>query len=73
MKSREPMNRDRLATKVEWEGGVLAAIEYGIRSNMIEDKDLRAVWKELEERYLALTPIVDRLEEMLTNKLRPAA
>ena len=67
------MNRDRLATKVEWEGGVLAAIEYGIRSNMIEDKDLRAVWKELEERYLALTPIVDRLEEMLTNKLRPAA
>jgi hypothetical protein len=67
------MSRERLASKVEWEGGVLAALEYGIRSDLIQDADIRTLWQDLETRYLELTPIVDQLEQLLAKSIRSAA
>lgn len=69
------MNTDKtisiasLAKKVEWEGGVLAALEYGIRTDEIEDPALRSLWEQVETRYRALTPLITEI----TLELRKAA
>ena len=52
---------DELAKKVRWEGGALDAIEYGIRSEQIDDPELRELWRDLEDRYRALTPLVTQI------------
>ena len=57
--------RDELAKKVRWEGGALDAIEYGIRSEQIDDPELRELWRALEESYRALTPLVSKIETRL--------
>lgn len=61
----ESMDRMRLAQKVEWEGGVLAAMEYGIHAEQIDDGEVRRVWDALERAYRELTPLVDRINSLL--------
>jgi hypothetical protein len=67
--SRKPMTRDELARKVEWEGGPLGALEFGIVFDDITDPVLRDLWKDLQDRYRALTPLVRDIE----RRLRTAA
>lgn len=57
----ERMDRRRLAEKVSWEGGVFATLRYGVRSEDIDDPDLRRLWHEMERHYLAITPIATRI------------
>lgn len=57
--------KDELARKVRWEGGALDAIEYGIRSEQIDDPELRDLWRALEDGYRALTPLVTTIEARL--------
>ena len=57
--------KDELARKVLWEGGALDAIEYGIRSEQIDDPELRDLWRALEDGYRALTPLVTTIETRL--------
>lgn len=48
--------------KIEWEGGVLEALDYGIKSDDFDNMELRQVWKELEEHRKEiekLSPVVD--------------
>jgi hypothetical protein len=63
--SREPMTRNELARKVEWEGGALGALEFGIVFQDIDDPVLRDLWKNLQDRYRALTPLVRDIERRL--------
>lgn len=65
MADAKPISAKRLADKVEWEGGVLAALEYGIRSEQIDDSELRSLWSDLEQRYRSLTPLVSQIGERL--------
>lgn len=58
-----------LARKVDWEGGVLAALEYGVRAEDIEDPKLRALWEQVEIGYRSLTPLVTQI----SKELRKAA
>ena len=58
-----------LAKKVEWEGGVIGALEFGIRSDQITDPEVRRMWKEVEEAYLSLTPMVSKLNRRLRVEL----
>jgi hypothetical protein len=51
------LDRRRLAEKVAWEGGVFAALRYGIRSEEIADPQLRRLWARMERKYQAITPI----------------
>jgi hypothetical protein len=41
----------RLAGIVDNEGGVLRAIESGIKSNQITDPEIKALWRDLENTY----------------------
>lgn len=48
--------------KIEWEGGVLEALYYGIKSDDFDNMELRQAWKELEEHNKEiekLSPVVD--------------
>jgi hypothetical protein len=67
------LDQEQLAAKVAWEGGVLAALEYGIRSEQIANLRARELWRDLESRYAALTPLVDELESYLARQEPEAA
>jgi hypothetical protein len=62
MDSRSKLSLRRLADKVGWEGGILAAIDYGIRSEDIADPEVAALWAKIEGLYDQMTPALGRLD-----------
>ncbi len=62
------LSTHEVAQRIAWEGGVLDAIEYGISHDQIDDPGLRTLWRQLEMRYKALTPIISRIEERLERR-----
>jgi hypothetical protein len=65
IRSMAKMNNERLATKVDWEGGVLPAITYGIRANQIADPEIAALWSEAEKTHALLEPVIRDIERRL--------
>ena len=66
---KEPISNDRLTRKVDWEGGIIAALDYGIRSEQIADPEIAALWHEAEAIYDALAPVLLDLD----RRMRKAA
>jgi hypothetical protein len=60
-------DRAAVAAKVEWEGGVMDALDYGIHAvdMPVGDKELIAAWTALENAFNALQPHADAVESML--------
>jgi hypothetical protein len=58
MATNEKMSAERLAQKIRWEGGLMAALEYGIRPEDIADKDLADLWTQLRNGYRQLSPLL---------------
>jgi hypothetical protein len=65
--ARDPMTLRELANKVDWEGGPLEALEYGITAEDVADPTIRDLWRELEERYRGLTPLVREIRIRLRS------
>lgn len=63
---------DQLAYKIQWEGGVLDAIEYGIKADEIEDVEIRALWDEVETGYRRLWPLIHEIEMQIGARLKAA-
>jgi hypothetical protein len=63
------MDQDALAKKVRWEGGLWAALEYGIRAEDIADPELATLWAKLERIFSEFAPLV----EEATSRLDVAA
>jgi hypothetical protein len=64
MRTTKLMTAKDLAKKVHWEGGIVSALEYGIRSDEIDDPELAVLWRRLEGLYDQLRPsivVTDRL------------
>ncbi len=59
---RSKLTLRRLADKVGWEGGILAAMDYGIRSENIDDAQIAALWAQLELLYDQMMPIMSQLD-----------
>jgi hypothetical protein len=59
---------DLLAHKINWEGGVLATLDYGLRPEDIEDQQLRTAWAELRELYARIRPLVKSFEQLLHER-----
>lgn len=57
----------RLAEKVDWEGGVIEALEYGIRSGDIADPEVATVWRRVEQLWSELRPAVRQIERTLQS------
>ena len=55
-------NQD-VANKIDWEGGIVETLMWGLRSEDIEDDLLAKAWKELED--LDLRKVFARIEMLL--------
>jgi hypothetical protein len=60
----EKMTEDEFLQKVEWEGGVVEALEYGLRADMLKDPNIKLgrLWKSLETAWLGLQPLMGAVE-----------
>ena len=56
---------ERLAKRVEWEGGVLEAIQYGIKGADIANPELAEAWHELEQLWSQMEPALVDLNRCL--------
>lgn len=45
------MTADEVYSKIDWEGGVYGALQYGLSANDIADEDLARGWDELSRRF----------------------
>ena len=58
-------DRDLLASKIDWEGGITATLEYGLRSEDIADPDLQAQWQAMERLWDDLRPLIQEFRRSL--------
>lgn len=58
-------DRRLLAHKVNWEGGVMGALQYGVTSADIGDAALARRWARIERLHRQLMPLVSDLERDL--------
>lgn len=60
------MTEQEFANKIEWEGGILDALDYGLTPEDVEGGELQDAWRTLYIRYTAsLKPAVERVQELL--------
>lgn len=61
------MTPEEFAAKVEWEGGVTEALEYGLRENEMDDSDpaFQTAWAVLREQWDIVRPHIDKVEQIL--------
>jgi hypothetical protein len=52
----------RLAAKVAWEGGIVGTLDYGVRSDDIDDPETAFLWSKLERLYDEMTPVMAQLD-----------
>lgn len=56
--------------KIEWEGGVIDALEYGIKTDDFDNTELRRIWRMLEsygKEIGKLSRIIDKAVAEVTN------
>jgi hypothetical protein len=62
---RPKMSLRRLAARVGAEGGIVAAIDDGIRDSDSEDVDVAAIWAEVQRLYDRMVPLMDKLDRRI--------
>lgn len=72
MKTQRQMDTRALDRRVRQHGGILEAIEWGIRSDAIEDPELATVWRGIEAHYEEMRRSLVVASRMLITR-RPAA
>jgi hypothetical protein len=60
-------DREALAAKIEWEGGLMEALDYGIKTEMMPegDTELEQAWAKLEASFRETSRLADAVAEML--------
>lgn len=61
------MTPEEFAAKVHWEGGVIDALEYGLKAEDMDGSDpgLQTKWAVLVEQYAKIEPLVRKMELLL--------
>ena len=67
-----PLGTKDIAGLVRTYGGVLGAIEYGVRSADIADPEIANAWSEIERQYRQMSPNLSVVARIL-HKARAAA
>jgi len=68
-------SREELADKIDWEGGLMEALDYGITTDMMPegDAELTEAWGKLAIAYHEATLLADVVEKLLADRpLSPA-
>lgn len=71
--NRQPLSTIELARIVQGEGGVIGALDYGIRSSDIEDPEMASLWRRMEDLYDQLRPAVSMAQRVLYSARKRAA
>jgi len=60
-------SRAALAGKIEWEGGLMEALDYGITTEMMPegDTELAEAWTKLEASFRETSKLADAVEKLL--------
>ncbi len=63
-------SRKQVRGKVEWEGGIMEALDYGLNAADMPDGDdeLIAAWDKLADAYRVLQPLADAVERLLGDE-----
>lgn len=66
----EPMTDEEFINKIGWEGGVISALEYGLKASDLSnlDGELAKAWGELEKKWRKLQPKIDKVEALLPDE-----
>lgn len=64
---REPMTAQDFAGKVEWEGGILEAVDYGLKPEDAPEGPLRELWAQLVAQYALIEPIMRKVQRALDD------
>lgn len=66
---REPMSEEDFAAKIHWEGGIMDALDYGLRSEDVVPGDLHNLWEELEGYWAQMQSTVYELDDYVGELL----
>ena len=60
-------SREDLAGKIEWEGGLMESLDYGIGTEMMPEGDieLTEAWAKLEASFKETSKLADAVQELL--------
>ena len=60
-------DRENLAAKIEWEGGLMEALDYGITTEMMPegDAELAEAWTKLEASFKETSKLADVVQDLL--------
>jgi hypothetical protein len=60
-------DRENLAAKIEWEGGLMEALDYGITTEMMPegDEELFVAWEKLEASFRETSKLADAVQDLL--------
>ncbi len=61
----KPMTESAFAGKVEWEGGIFEALDYGLKPADVVEGPLREAWTRLYQLWQQISPIADEVNRLL--------
>lgn len=64
------MNQQDFAAKIEWEGGIIDALDYGLKADDLGDQTsaLALAWRELETAWQQVKPLIEKVEALLPDE-----
>jgi len=65
----EPLTLQELHEKIDWEGGIVETVEYGIRPDQMPSESLRAAWQTLIDALQAVEGARKAVDKLLTEDL----
>lgn len=63
--SDKPMTESAFASKVEWEGGIFEALDYGLKPSDAPKGPIRDAWARLCQVWQQISPIADEVSRLL--------
>lgn len=63
--ARPTMTPQQVRDKVEWEGGVVSTLNYGLRAEDIGDTKLASLWSEAQQIHAELSSVVAEINQSL--------
>lgn len=70
---RLPLSTLELARLVQGEGGVIGALDYGVRSTDIADPEMASLWRRMESLYEQFRPAASIAQRLLYVARKTAA
>lgn len=59
------MTESAFAGKVEWEGGIFEALDYGLEPSDVVEGPVREAWTRLYQLWQQIEPIADEVSRLL--------